>query len=132
VRNCNPEIDCEIRKSLGVVYPWIIVLNAAWLTEKEIKKPLPLPFTGGGLINLDPPSGKRYTPEEEHQKYKELYTPKAVSEKGQRPPPSPVATVNPSGTITESDDQTTLWLWIGLAILLLAAVLVILRRMTAR
>jgi hypothetical protein len=131
-RNCNPSIDCEIRHSFGVVYPWIIVLRAAWLTEKEMKKPLPLPFTGAGLINLDPPSGKRYTPEEEHQKYKELYTPKPVSEKGKAPHPPPPVTASAPAPESESDSRSFLWLWGSLGILALAIVLFVLRRLKSK
>ena len=71
--NCNPVIYCEIRGSGGHIAPWRLNLGASWFPEKEMKKPLPLPFTNAGLVNLDPPSGNRYTLEEDFRLYQEKH-----------------------------------------------------------
>lgn len=72
-RDCNPVMDCAVRHSFGAVFPWVIDVAFGWPPEANMKKPLPHPFKTGGVLNLDPPSGKRYTPEEDFRLYQKKH-----------------------------------------------------------
>ena len=126
-RDCNPVVDCEIRRSAGSIFPWKIFLGVGWLSEKEMKKPLPFPFKAEGTVSIDPPSGKRYTPKEDFRLYQEKY---GVNE---TPPASPWRSPSSPAKRTDAEQPTVaqrepgeegafLWLWIGVG--LIAAVVV--------
>jgi hypothetical protein len=69
--NSNPEISYEITRSYGHYFPWMLVFNANWLSPKQLQKPSKLPFKRKEVISLNPPSGQRYTAEEDSRLYLE-------------------------------------------------------------
>ena len=119
---------CEIRGTGGHFAPWSLGFEAAWLTErdyKELKKQkVSVPevlFKEAALIDLDPPSGKRYTMKEDFRLYQEKLGIK------EDPPPAPWRPANPpvkeaeepKASAARRESETSgdfLWLWVGSAL----------------
>ena len=75
-RTKNPEISYSVRHSFGQSFPWKITFFAEWIPQSKPEQKREFPFTRQGVISLDPPSGRRYTMEEDNALYAGKYADK--------------------------------------------------------
>jgi hypothetical protein len=137
VRECEPEIDVEIRHSLGGAFPWKLVIHASWESPKKTKPNAPLPFKEAALMNLDPPSGRRYTPADDLRAYQEMHGYKETGPvKLWRDPPGavrqdedPKPGNKPNPGAAFGDGASPWWLlWFGGALLLAVLIFAFVKR----
>ena len=115
------ELQGEVRRGAGDTFPWAVRLVFTMLPADGSAPSTPPLFKAPGLVSLDPPSGKRYTKEEDLRLFREKKGLSEIIPTVRKETPASTSISNektkPAAQQNQDDDGGAfLWLWIGAAL----------------